>query len=79
MISSVSGESPRLASCYGQWTENDGPHLSGGEPQGAAIGEPESPGDSGQDLSASGSCGYCWTVPYREVLSDEPPGRTESR
>lgn len=79
VISFVSGDSPRWASGYGQWTEHDGPHLSGGKPQWATVGEPGSSRDPGHNFSASGSRGHRRIVPYREVLLDESPGWPESR
>lgn len=36
----------RLAGCHGIWTHYDGPHLSGGKQQYAAVSEPDSYTDS---------------------------------
>lgn len=70
-------DSSTLAGCYDPTT--NGSHLPCGKPQWTAVSEPGSHRDSGQDFSASGSRGYCWIVPYREVLFDELFGGTESR
>lgn len=40
------GDFSRLAGCHGIWTQYDGPHLSGGKQQYAAVSEPESDTDS---------------------------------
>lgn len=73
------GGSSRFAGCHGIWTQHDGPHLSGGKQPWAAVSEPESDRDSWQDFSAGGGGGHCRTVPYRQILLDEPPCRTEPR